>query len=67
MLDLYRVLSNQLIFTTTLKDEEMGKYDKIDDINHVDYKNHVLNKLLSSEYVPDFTELMSELSINLGA
>ena len=67
VLDLYRVLSNQLIFTTTLKDEEMGKYDKIDDINHVDYKNHVPSKLLSSEYVPDFTELMSELSINLGA
>lgn len=64
VLDLYKELSNQVIFTTTLKLEELGKYDTRTDIHHIDYKEHAPSKMLTDKYVPDFIKLMSSLSIN---
>lgn len=65
VLDLYKELSNQVIFTTTLKLEELGKYDTRIDIHHIDYKEHAPSKMLSEVYVDEFCELLSSLSINL--
>lgn len=65
VLDLYKALPNQVIFTTTLKTEELGKYDARTDINHIDYKDHMPSQMLTSAYVKDFCELLSSLSINL--
>lgn len=65
VLDLYKELSNQVIFTTTLKLEELGKYDTRTDIHHIDYKEHEPSKMLSVVYVNEFCELLSSLSINL--
>lgn len=65
VLDLYKELSNQVIFTTTLKLEELGKYDSRTDIHHIDYKEHAPSKMLSEVYVDEFCELLSSLSINL--
>lgn len=65
VLDLYKELSNQVIFTTTLKLEELGKYDNRVDIHHIDYKDHAPSKMLSEVYVDEFRELLSSLSINL--
>lgn len=65
VLDLYKELSNQVIFTTTLKLEELGKYDTRTDIHHIDYKDHAPSKMLSDAYVNEFCELLSSLSINL--
>lgn len=65
VIDLYNTLPNQVIFTTTLKLEELGKYDSRSDIHHIDYKGHTPSKMLSAEYVEEFCELMSNLSINL--
>lgn len=65
VLDLYKELSNQVIFTTTLKLEELGKYDARTDIHHIDYKEHAPSKMLSEVYVDEFCELLSSLSINL--
>ena len=65
VLDLYKQLSNQVIFTTTLKLEELGKYDTRTDIHHIDYKNHAPSKMLSEVYVEEFCELLGSLSINL--
>lgn len=65
VLDLYKELSNQVIFTTTLKLEELGKYDTRIDIHHIDYKDHAPSKMLSDAYVNEFCELLSSLSINL--
>lgn len=65
VLNLYKELSNQVIFTTTLKLEELGKYDNRADINHIDYKDHAPSKMLSEVYVDEFCELLSSLSINL--
>ena len=65
VLDLNKELSNQVIFTTTLKLEELGKYDARTDIHHIDYKEHAPSKMLSEVYVDEFCELLSSLSINL--
>lgn len=65
VLDLYKELSNQVIFTTTLKLEELGKYDNRADIHHIDYKDHTPSKMLSKVYVDEFRELLSSLSIHL--
>lgn len=65
VLDLYKELSNQVIFTTTLKLEELGKYDTRTDIHHIDYRDHTPSKMLSEVYVDEFCELLSHLSIDL--
>ncbi len=65
VLELYKELSNQVIFTTTLKLEEMGKYDSRTDIHHIDYKGHAPSKMLSEDYVDEFCKILSSLSINL--
>lgn len=65
VIDLYKYLPNQIIFTTTLKSEELGKYDVRTDIHHIDYKDHMPSQMLSAAYVDDFRELMRSLSINL--
>lgn len=65
VIDLFNALPNQVIFTTTLKLEELGKYDSRADLHHIDYRDHTPSKMLTSEYVDDFLELMRELSITL--
>ena len=65
VIDLYKQLSNQIIFTTTLKAEEIGKYDMRADLHHIDYKDHAPSKMLSAEYVEEFCTLLKSLSINM--
>lgn len=54
-----------MIFTTTLKREELGKYNGVEGINHIDYQPHKPSKILDSSYVREFSDLMSQLSIQL--
>lgn len=65
VVNLFKQLSNQIIFTTTLKAQELGKYDKKDDINHIDYTNHQPSKMLTAEYVNEFIDIISNLSIRI--
>lgn len=65
VLDLFKALPNQVIFTTTLKLEEIDKYDKREDINHISYRDHAPSKILSGNYVDDFKMLLRDLSIDL--
>ena len=65
VIEKYKQLNNQVIFTTTLKDQEMGKYDNRDDINHIDYKYHAPSKMLSSDYCEHFKQLISEFSFDI--
>ena len=65
VLELFEKINNQIIFTTTLKNEEIGKYDKIGFINHIDYSKNISCKLLTEESNDEFQKLLSELSINL--
>lgn len=59
IIELFRRLDNQIIFTTTLKEEEIGKYDELDGINHIDYSLHTPSKILSKDYLLEFTNLLS--------
>ena len=61
----FKKLSNQVIFTATLKEQELGKYDNVENINHINYVQHEAFKLLQQSYVSLFTELLSELNLKL--
>jgi hypothetical protein len=63
VLDLYKQLSNQIIFTTTLKAQEVGKYDGLEGIFHIDYSVNTPSHMLSQSYVKPFTELIAAMSI----
>ena len=65
VLELFSKVDTQVIFTTTLKTEETGKYDDIDKINHIDFSNHTPSKMLSDKYLSEFKELTNDFSINL--
>lgn len=61
----YKELDNQVIFTTTLKDEEIGKYDHRPGINHIDYKGHAPSKMLSPEYREHFRQLLADFAFDI--
>jgi hypothetical protein len=65
VVDLFNQLDNQVIFTTTLKKEEIGKYNEISGINHIDYSYHMPSKILKKEYVSEFARLTQKLMINV--
>ena len=65
VLELSRSIDNQIIFTTTLKHEEMGKYDLMNDVNHINYQSHTPSKILNEAFVNDFVALLSNLSIEI--
>ena len=66
VIEKYKKLKNQIIFTTTLKDEEMGKYDNRPDINHIDYKNHTPSQMLTPEYCEYFKQLVSVFAFDVN-
>lgn len=63
VLSICRKISNQIIFTTTLKDEEAGKYDKLKSVHHIDYQKHIPSQLLTAGYVDEFGKLLAPLAI----
>ena len=65
VIDEFKKLDEQVIFTTTLKDEEIGKYDQRKELNHIDYKEHIPSKMLSKEYVLRFKELVNEFAFEV--
>ena len=65
VIDFYSSIPNQVIFTTTLKTEELGKYDKMQNVHHIDYKDHIASKMLTSDYLSEFKQIMSSLSISV--
>ena len=46
-------------------DEELGKYDSIEGVNHINYISHIPSKILDGRYVADFLGLLSALSIKV--
>lgn len=65
VLELSKSIDNQVIFTTTLKHEEMGKYDSLEVVNHINYLSHTPSKILDRQYVDDFIKLMHSLSVKI--
>ena len=65
VLDKFRELKNQIIFTTTLKDEENLKYDSIKGVNGINYSKHQNYKILQKVFVNDFLEKIKSMSIKI--
>lgn len=65
VLTMFSEVTNQCILTTTLKNEEVGKYSERAGINVLDYSAHTSFKLLSEAYVSDFKMLLKTLHIDI--
>lgn len=65
VLELFKALPNQIIFTTTLKSQELGKYNSRPDVHHIDYTGNTPSKLLSVEAVDSFRSLMESMSVTM--
>ena len=65
VINLFANLSNQIIFTSTIKKEEDNKYENIDDINIIDYSMNESSHILSNEYVDNILKELSDFSIKL--
>lgn len=63
VIELFSHLNNQKIFTTTVKLEEIGKYDGYEGINHIDYLNYRPSKLLGKSHNDEFKKIISEMSL----
>lgn len=55
-------LNNQIIFTVTLKDEEAGKYDNFENLNHINYLENKPYKLLSATHLNEFRNLINRFN-----
>ncbi len=58
-------LSNQIIFTATLKEQELGKYAAYTDINAIDYSVNAASHILEEKYVSNLKRLLKPLMIKL--
>lgn len=67
MLHEFESISNQIIISATLKNEEynISKYDKFKNIKILDFSNVENCKLLQSEYVEDFINIISDFGIKI--
>ena len=65
VIKLFSELRNQIIFTATLKNEELDKYDKMDGINAIDYSTNKESHILWGEYVDDFRDLLKPMMVEL--
>lgn len=62
-LQMFQKMENQIIFTTTLKNEEENKYAENKDIQNIDFSMHTTNKMLSSKYLSKFLKVADEMLI----
>lgn len=68
MIDLFTRLGNQMILTTTVKEEEGdGKYENDGRLHAIDYSNHRAEKLLDPSFNDAFAEKVSLFGILLKA
>ena len=63
VLEMLIKLNKQVILTATLKNEEMGKYEKRNDLTRIDYSRHASCKMLSEKYTENFVELIKEFGV----
>lgn len=60
VIDRFREISNQIIFTTTLKKEEEGKYGQYENINELDYSTNNDSQIIDKKYGPNIEKIMNE-------
>lgn len=67
MIDEFLKIDNQVILTSTLKDEEFNsdKYYKNNWINPIDYSNVNDSKILDKKYVDEFISILNKFNIKI--
>ncbi len=65
VLEISKSIDKQVILTTTLKHEKIGKYDDLPDVNHINYQSHTPSKILDGAFVESFVALLNDLSIEI--
>lgn len=63
VLEIFKELPNQIIFTTTLKKEEGAKYTQADGLNNIDFSNHITNKMLADTYIERFMKSLNDILV----
>jgi hypothetical protein len=63
VLELYMTQPNQMIFTATLKNEELDKYAHDDAINNINYSENTPSHVLDCKYVVALEEELKSFSI----
>jgi len=65
MIEEFVKLDNQIILTSTLKDEEYdsNKYLKLENVNVLDYSNFEDSQILQSSYVDSFSEILEKFGV----
>lgn len=66
VLKMFEKISNQIIFTTTLKNEENSKYINYHGVHNIDFSPHITNKMLSYEYMSQFLKAAEDMLITVG-
>ena len=61
----FSTLPNQVIFTSTLKEQEKGKYNDFDGANKIDYSHHKTCQILTSQNIEQFLNKVQEFSFIL--
>lgn len=64
-LEMFEQVPNQIIFTTTLKNEENNKYVSSEGIHNIDFSPHTTNKMLSSSFIPLFLNAAKDMLITI--
>ena len=62
---MFEHVSNQIIFTTTLKNEESNKYVDYEGVHNIDFSSHATNKMLSVEYMTQFLNAAKDMMITV--
>ena len=58
-------LPNQIIFTATLKDQEMGKYSAYKSINAIDYSVNTVSHILNASHVAGLKRMLKPLMVRI--
>lgn len=58
-------LPNQIIFTATLKEQELGKYSVYESINAIDYSINRVSHILNANHVPGLRRMLKPLMIRI--
>ena len=65
VLRLFDKLPNQIIFTATLKEQELGKYATFTGINAIDYSSNSASHILNADHVAGLKRMLRPLMIKL--
>ncbi len=67
IIEKYKELPNQVIFSATLKEQELDKYNTFSNINPIDYSKNVSHHILNHHDVDLLLQKLSEFSVTLCA